>query len=401
MGNIPPDLLQRIMPEIIQLRHELHAHPEIRFKEEWTSNRIAAFLEEKMIPYDRGFANGTGIVATLRGKTDRTVALRADMDALPITEETGLPYASVFPGCMHACGHDGHMAALCGAAAILAVMRDQLKANVKFIFQPGEESAGGARLMIRDGALDDVEAIFGLHGWPDLPLGVVGLRSGALMAGAQDFFVEIEGKGSHGATPHAGIDPLVAAAHVVMALQTIVSRRINPLEAAVVTVGQLHAGSGTNIIPTVARLSGTIRAFQPETMEQLRSHIAEIVTSTARAHQCRAGVLFGDCPYPPLINTPTMTALVNNTVTELFGKDAIVELDKPVMMAEDFAFYLEKVPGNFFYLGLQKNGSPSDETPRLHSPRFDFPDDALEPATQLFVAIALRYIDSVLVKSKQ
>ncbi|HOJ33811.1 MAG TPA: amidohydrolase [Candidatus Hydrogenedentes bacterium] len=374
----------------VELRHELHANPELRFQEKWTSNRIAAFLEEHSIPFDRGFAEGTGIVATLKGKSRKCVALRAELDALPIHEETGLPYASQHQGCMHACGHDGHMAALCGAAAVLGAVRESLPATVKFLFQPGEETAGGAELMIRDGALDGVDAIFALHGWPDLPLGKVGIKAGPFMAGAQDFSVRVLGKGAHGAMPHAGIDPIVIAAHIITGLQTIVSRRTSPLDAVVVTVAQIHAGTSTNVIPESLEFRGTMRAFQKNILENLRSSLDTLCKCTAEAHGGSASVTFGNPAYPPVINDPAMTEFLRETARIALGSESVIALDQPAMVSEDFAFYLQKVRGAFFYLGLNGEKGESAGCARLHSPYFDFPDAALEPAIRLFVGIAWR-----------
>ena len=391
MGDRFAATIREILPEIIALRHELHGHPEIRFEERWTSDRIARFLEENDIPYTRGFAKGTGIVAMLPGPEAKTVALRADIDALEIQEETGAAYASTIPHRMHACGHDGHTAVLCGAAKVLARHRDALKGTVRFIFQPAEESAGGARYMVEEGVMDGVDAVFALHAWPTIPVGHVKLRAGTMMATAGFFRVDITGKGCHGADPGAGIDPIVAAAHITTALQTITSRELDPSEAGVVTVGHIEAGSASNIIPDTALLEGTIRALTEETAQRIAQAVERIVEHTAQALRAVAKVRFGEPPYPPVINDPAMTEFVRETVVETLGADKLVEAPHPSMTAEDFAFYLQRVPGAFIWLG---NAFPEGPGHPLHSARFDFNDAAITPALTLMTNLAARFLQS-------
>ena len=386
------EIIEGILPELECLRHDLHQHPEIRFEERWTSDRIADFLDKHSILYDRGFAKGTGLVATLSGARGPCVALRTEMDALEIAEETALPYASSVPGRMHACGHDGHMAALCGAAAAMGLFRAEIPGEVRFLFQPGEEVAGGARYMIEDGALDGVDAIFGMHGWPSLPLGHVGVKAGVFMAGAQDFLIRVRGVGAHGAEPGAGVDPIVITGHIILALQSIVSREVDPLEGSVVTVGIVRAGHSTNIIPETAELRGTLRALKPSVMEKLGAGVKRIAEHVAAAHRGSAEVDLGQGPYPPLTNDPGMAAFVRDTACEQLGAEFVVDLDQPFMVSEDFAFYLEKTPGAFFYLGT--NPGQSDSPPKLHSPRYDFPDEALGPAVRMLTGLALRFIEA-------
>ena len=329
--------IRALEQEIIALRHELHRHPEIRFEEQWTSDRVARFLDEAGIVYTRGYARGTGIVAVVKGQGTKTVALRADMDALELEERTGAPYASTIPGRMHACGHDGHTACLCGAAKALAMHADQLKGSVKFIFQPGEEIAGAGRLIVEEGVLDDVHAAFALHVWPALPAGRIGVKSGPLMAGADWFRIEIQGRGCHGAHPDAGVDPVVVAAHITTALQTIVSREISPVEPAVVTVARIQAGVADNIIPETARLEGTFRALTEDVRKTIQAAIERIAEGTARAFRATAAVNFSGDAYAPLINDPAMTDFARKVIADTLGPDAVVEVQHPSMGAEDFA----------------------------------------------------------------
>lgn len=383
--------IQAILPELVELRHELHQHPEIRFEEVWTSDRVARFLDETGVPYTRGHAKGTGIVATLEGEGSRTVALRADMDALEIQEETGLPYASRIPNRMHACGHDGHTTCLLGTVRTLARHRDLLEGKVKFIFQPAEEQAAGGRFIVEEGILDEVDGVFALHAWPAVPVGRIGLREGWFMASADWFEMVVRGKGCHGADPGSGVDPVVVAAHITTALQTIVSREIDPWEPAVVTVAQIAAGSATNIIPDTATLRGTYRSFKPEIHHRLREAIRRIAENTAAAMRAGVDIAFGsEDVYPPLFNHIEMTRFVRDTARNVFGQDSVIDLAHPSMAAEDFAFYLEKVPGAFICLG--NNPTPDITSASLHNCRFDFSDEAIPIGVKLLSSIAVDFL---------
>jgi len=258
MSDTVHEAAASLAPECVSLRHELHMHPEIRFEEEWTSNRLAAFLEGAGIPFRRGYAKGTGIVADFGAAEGPLVALRTDIDALEIHEATGLPYASTIANRMHACGHDGHMAIACGAAKLLKQREADLPGRVRVLFQPGEEIAAGASYMVEEGAMDGVDAVFGLHGWPLLPLGHVGVKPGPMMASANDFRIRVTGRGCHAAMPHTGVDPIYAAASITTALQGFVTREIAPTEPAIVSIGEIKAGSTSNIIPDEAMLHGKI-----------------------------------------------------------------------------------------------------------------------------------------------
>ena len=384
------------LPAIAGLRHELHAHPEIRFQERWTSDRIARFLEEAGIPHTRGHVKGTGILAVVRGEKEpgKTILLRADMDALELQEETGVPYASQIPGRMHACGHDGHSAMLCAAAQALHGVRDTFSGTVKCFFQPAEEQASGGYYVGEEGLLDDVDAAFALHAWPTVPVGKLGLREGPTMASADFFRIEVRGKGGHGAHPGSTIDPILAAAHLVTALQSIVSREIDPWDPAVVTVAQIHGGSSSNIIPDTAWIEGTSRALRPETRIRLRDAIARVADQTARTFRASAETTFGTPEssrgYPALFNDPAMCALARETAEACLGPDAVLDIPQPSMASEDFAYYLEHVPGAMLFLG-NATGAVED-SPSLHTSRFDFNDEALAPGITFLTHLSLRFL---------
>ncbi len=381
--------VEEVAAEVTALRRELHQHPEIRFEENWTSDRISRFLFEAGIPHSRGHANGTGIVATLEGRGPKVIVLRADMDALEMQERSGVVYASTIPNRMHACGHDGHMAILCGTAKVLSQHLDALRGTVRFIFQPAEEMGAGGRCIVAEGLLDDVDAAFALHTWHSIPLGKIGIKSGPMMASADWFSIDIEGRGCHGADPGAGIDPVVVAAHVIIALQTIVAREINPWDAAVVTVGRIQAGVASNIIPETARLEGTFRALSEDVRDSIATAIRRIAENTASAFRATACVTFGYDHYAPLINDPAMADRVRQSVADTLGPEALVELDHPSMGAEDFAFYLEKVPGAIFYLG---NYAPGASHP-IHSPYYIFNDDAIPIGIRVFCDLVRRSLE--------
>lgn len=390
--NIVKETIGRILPEIIDLRHEFHQHPEVRFEEHWTSDRISAFLDSCGISHTRGHAKGTGIVATISGQDGRTIGLRSDMDALEILEETGVPYASAIPHRMHACGHDGHMANLCGVAKVLQSHRDQLNGTVKLIFQPAEEQAAGGRFIVEEGILDDVDAVFGLHCWPTLPVGQVGIKSGKAMASADFFRITIRGVGCHGADPASGVDPVLIAAHVLTALQSIITRETNPWDPAVLTVAKVHAGDASNVIPETAVMEGTFRALSQSVRDRIFTSMTRIAENTARAHNATTMIEFDGEPYPFLNNDPEMSEFAKMTVREVFGESGLFEPRFATMAAEDFAFYLQRVPGAFLFLG--NNPDPAKPYPSLHSPRFDFCDDALPVGIELLSMIALRFLNN-------
>jgi len=378
--------VSRHSDELRAIRHDLHAHPELLFEEVRTSAIVAAELSRLGFKVTTGLA-GTGVIGTLSNGTSRkTVGLRADMDALPITETTGLPYASRNPGKMHACGHDGHTTTLLGAARYLAETR-QFDGTVHLIFQPAEEDVSGAKRMIAEGLFTrfPCDAIFAFHNWPGTPVGQVQLKSGAMMAAVDMAKVTVKGVGGHGAVPHRAVDPVVAASAIVMALQTIVSRNIDPGEAAVVTVGAFNAGRFCTIIPDRAVLDIGIRSCKDSVRNQLAQRIPELIRTQAAAFGCTADIEY-EFSYPATMNSPEET-LFARTVAEEMGA-GVVDLDKPFMVSEDFAYMLEHVPGCYFMMG---NG---DEPHRrmLHDPGYDFNDELLLKGAALWGRLVERFL---------
>ncbi len=356
-------LIDEELPHLIEIRHDLHAHPELGYQERRTSDLVQRELQDLGIPFVAQLAGGTGVLGHLEGRSDKATGLRADMDALPIEEQTGAEYASRTPGCMHACGHDGHTTILIGAARVLARLAREhaLPRPVSFLFQPAEEGGAGGRRMVEDGCLDGrvigppIEHMFGLHGWPRLDLGRVATRSGPLLASADMFDIELRGVGSHAAFPHLGRDPVLAAAALVTGLQQLASRNTDPLDSLVVSVTQIHAGTTHNIIPGTATISGTVRTLTPGTHEMVQTRLREIATSIAIAHGCDAVVNY-KLTYPVTRNDEAAVEIVMDTARTALGKDAALVQPTPVMGAEDFAFYCQEVPSCFFFLGLRPAG---------------------------------------------
>jgi hippurate hydrolase len=405
-------LIREALPKACAVRHDLHRHPELAMHEHATSQRIQAELASIGIPFKAGLARdtlngaaigGTGIVAHLAASTPEgnalpAIGLRADIDALPILESTGKPYASATPGVMHACGHDGHTAILLGAARVLAAMPNRPR-PVTFIFQPAEEDIGGAELLCNEGALKGgtlhedsaglgtpVGEVFGLHGWPQLPVGCIASRVGPLLAAVDDFEITITGTQAHAAYPHLGRDPIVATAAIITALQAIASRAIGPLDSVVVTVGQVRAGSAKNIIPGTAFFEGTVRTLRAATRAAARERLHEIVTSTARAHGCEAKIDYIE-GYPVTENEPAATEKFFRIAEDAIGPSRVLRVEQPTMGGEDFAFYGRHAPACFFFLGLRPAGAV--ECPSLHQPDFDFNDDALPLGIEMFCRLAL------------
>lgn len=378
-------LIQDILERTKDIRHDFHRHPETKFQEKRTSDTIGSILDEWGIGWRR--CAGTGIVAMIGGDEGRTVALRADIDALPVPDQSGAPYASCNEGFSHACGHDGHIAILLGTAWVLKQIESSLHGKVRLIWQPAEEGGAGAEKMIRDGALKDPvpDAIFALHGWPGLPLGTTGYRFGPSMASTDDFVITVRGKGTHGAMPHAGVDPVAIAARVIEGVQTIRSRMLNPIVPAVVTISTVHGGSAVNVIPDEVVMSGTIRTLDPTVRTSIPPLMKRMVEQTAQASGGEGEFLL-TAGYPPVINEERATAFVRDALYEIMGKDTVVEIPDPVMGGEDFAYYIEKIPGSFFRLGL-------GERPALHNSRFDFNDEAIPYGIRAMTGIALRFLD--------
>ncbi|MCH8822689.1 MAG: amidohydrolase [Planctomycetes bacterium] len=383
------------LPELLAIRHDLHAHPELGYEERRTSEVVRRELTNVGIEFVSDLAGGTGILGHLPGEAEKAIALRADMDALPILEESDLAYRSTIDGVMHACGHDGHTTMLIGAARVLSKVAQQnkLPRPITFIFQPAEEGGAGGERMVKEGCLDGsligppIENAFGLHGWPRLQLGQVATRPGVLLAAADSFELTIHGKGAHAAWPHGGHDPVLAAAEVVTALQSIVSRNIDPFESVVISVTQMEAGSAHNIIPGSAKISGTVRTLTPQMREFVQQRMQTVADGIAQAHRCSAELEYHD-GYPPTVNDPDAVAIFRNVAMEAIGQDHVHEMEHPVMGGEDFAFYGQVVPACFFVLGLVPQGAES--FPDLHQPTFNFNDDALALGIELFCRLALR-----------
>ncbi len=368
--------------EVTQWRRHLHAHPELDFD----VHETAAFVTDRL--RDMGISDittgigKTGVVAVIKGRTDtkgRVVGLRADMDALPIHEATGLAYASTVPGKMHACGHDGHTSMLLGAAHYLAETRN-FDGTVVLIFQPAEEGGGGGREMVNDGMLDrwNIQEVYGLHNMPGLPTGQFAICSGSIMAAADEFDITVTGKGGHAAAPHESIDPNVTAAHIILALQSIASRNVDPLEAAVVSVCALHSDVDThNIIPQVTRMTGTVRALKSSVREQVEARVKKIATITAEAYECVARVDYR-IGYPVTVNHEAQTYYAAAAARAVAG-DVITDM-APIMAAEDFSFMLNERPGAYIMLG---NGDGA----MLHHPEYQFDDEAIPAGCSWFVEI--------------
>ncbi|MBT9584913.1 amidohydrolase [bacterium] len=372
--------VQALIEEVIALRRDFHRHPELGFEEVRTSAKVAQFLRESGLEPREGIAK-TGVCALIEGPVDGpTLMLRADMDALPILEETDLEFASQVPGKMHACGHDLHTAILLGTARILQGMKARLKGRVKLIFQPAEEGPGGAWPMIEQGILQNpkVDYALGLHLWSDLPCGHVAIQSGPVMAAADTFQVLIHGKGGHAAYPHESADPIVAAAALIGAMQTVISRRTNPFDTAVLSVTQIRGGSADNVIPERVEFSGTIRSFQQPVRDFLVAQLQEMVPNFCKAYGVEGEFHFHQ-GYPPLINHPVPTGWVEQAVKKLGLPRAV----QATMGGEDMAYYLQEVPGAFFFLGAAP--AAKERTFPHHHPKFQLDERAVPLAMELFL----------------
>ncbi|NDJ18907.1 M20 family metallopeptidase [Myxacorys almedinensis] len=375
--------IRSLQPQVVLWRRSLHQHPELGFREEMTARFIAQKLQEWGIPHQTEVAQ-TGVVATLEGnRPGRVLAIRADMDALPIHEENDVPYKSQHDGKMHACGHDGHVAIALGTAFYLAQHRD-FAGTVKLIFQPAEEGPGGAKPMIEAGVLKnpDVDAIVGLHLWNNLPLGTVGVRTGALMAAVETFHCTIFGKGGHGAIPQQTIDSIVVAAQVVNALQTIVARNLDPIESAVVTVGTFQAGTACNVIADTAHLSGTVRYFNSNYAGYFGRRIEQIIAGVCQSHGAHYELTYQSL-YPPVINDGAIADLVRSVAETVIESPLGVVPNCQTMGGEDMSFFLQEIPGCYFFLG-SANAEKGLDFPH-HHPRFNFDETALGMGVEMFV----------------
>lgn len=379
---------------MVQQRRSLHQIPELAYAEHETSAFIQARLDELGIAFEGGLGGGTGLVAHLgqaAGARRGTVALRADMDALPISEASGVDFASQKPGAMHACGHDSHMAMLLGAARILKERERELPGPVKLIFQPAEEGGAGAAKMVAEGVLRDVERIFGLHVWPALPSGKVAVRDGAFLAASGKFELTIQGRGGHGAMPHLAVDPIVALAQIVTALQTIVSRERDPLSSNVVTVSTVHAGKTFNVIPDTVEVQGTLRSHSEEEQRSNQARITEIATSIGAALRCDVDVRFPGTMYPPTVNHGPAVDITRAVVTELLGADGLVPCPQ-TMGGEDFSFFAREVSACFAALGIGDRAKGTDVS--LHNPAFRVDEDVLSIGAALHVGFAMHEVNA-------
>ena len=369
--------------ELTAWRRDIHAHPELGFEEHRTADFVAQKLREFGLEVYTGIGK-TGVVGALRvGNTMRSVGLRADMDALPIQETNTFDHCSKHEGVMHACGHDGHTIMLLGAAKYLAATRN-FDGQVYFIFQPAEEGIGGAMAMIEDGLFQQFpcDAVFGMHNRPTLPVGQFAVRSGAMMAGGAFFDIDITGNGAHGARPESGIDPIVVAAQMVTAIQSIVSRNLRPIETAVVSITQLHSGDAYNVIPHTARLSGTVRAFSQDVMKMVETRMKVIAEGVAASMGAQAVVDFRNI-FAPTINNPTEAEFAAKICNDIVGAEN-VERNPPLIMAsEDFSFMLEQVPGCYINIG---NGGEEGGC-EVHNPAYDFNDDAIPQGATFFARL--------------
>jgi amidohydrolase len=378
------EVVGRCQDELVAIRRDIHAHPELGLEEHRTAEMVAQMLEKWGIEVHRG-VGGTGVVGVLRsGNGPGAIGLRADMDALPIHEATNLPYASRNAGRMHACGHDGHTTMLLGAARYLSETR-AFNGTVNFIFQPGEEGVGGALAMLKDGLFQKFpcDAIYGMHNRPGMPVGQYGITPGTAMAGGGFFDITITGRGAHGARPEESIDPVLVACHVGTALQSIVSRNASPREIAVLSITKIHAGDAYNVIPERAVLSGTVRTMRREMMELIEQAMGRIVGNVAAGFGASGTVDFR-MMFAPLVNRPEQTVAIADAAAELVGEENVDRNKPPAVASEDFSFMMEEIPGAYINLG---NG---EESRPVHNPGYDFNDEAIPYGVALFARLVER-----------
>jgi amidohydrolase len=385
-------LIESHLADLVAIRHDLHTHPELGYEEHRTSELVQRELAAAGVAFKAGLAGGTGVLAHIPGGEGEPIALRADMDALPILEQTGLPYASTTEGCMHACGHDGHTSILIGVARVVAALAKagSLPGPVTLVFQPAEEGGAGGKRMVEDGCLDGsvlgpaVSSIYGLHGWPSLRLGQVASCSGPILASADGFEARITGRVGHAAIPNLCIDPIAAAAAVIQSAQHVISRRVDPVQGGVLSITRIEGGTTHNIIPESVYLQGTTRFLDAEAGKAIHAAFTEILEGVAAAHGCGAEITFHE-GYPITVNAPEAYANWQQVAADTFGSDR-VETMAPVMGGEDFSFYGQRIPACFFALGLLPEGQ--DTVPGLHHPCFDFNDAAIPMGIEAFVALA-------------
>ena len=379
MARLSPEVFA-LRDDILALRRDLHRHPELAWEERRTAEQITSFLRGSRVELRTGLG-GTGVLAEVKGDPSRTLLLRVDMDALPIQEDSRSPHASEVPGVMHACGHDGHVAM--GAAAARLTAGRGAPITVRVLFQPAEEGEGGAQAMVAAGAMDGVAAVVGVHLWNELPVGTLGVKVGPLMAAVDRLRIVVRGRGGHGGKPHRSADPVVAAAHVITALQTIVSREVPPTLAAVVTLGSVHGGQAFNVIPDEVTLLGTIRTFDGALRRSMPERVARIASGIAEALGCRAEVEVRP-GNPPVVNDAAVAERARRAAARVVGEENVVE-PEPTMGGEDMAVYFERAAGCFVFVGSANPARGLDQP--HHSPRFDFDEEALLVGTQFLLEV--------------
>lgn len=386
----------KIEKEIIKIRHQIHQNPELAFNEKDTAKLAASKMKELNLEVETGIY-GTGVCALLKNSSEgdkktKTILLRADMDALPIQEATGLEYESKNRGVMHACGHDAHTAILIGTAVVLNELKDELNGNVKFLFQPAEEEEGGAEGMIKAGVLENpkVDAALGLHVWGSTPKGVVEYRPGPFMASPDRFEIKIIGKGGHAAQPHNCIDPVPIAASVINEIQNIISRRLDPAESAVISICNLHGGETHNVIPNEVVLEGTMRTLKPEIREKIPVWIEEVVAKTTAIYGAEYELEF-EYRFPPLINNYEMTEVLKNAAAKIVGEEKLKLAEKPNLGGEDFSYFTEALPACFFFLGIAPS---TDELIQHHHPEFNVDDDVLKEGIAILAQTVIDYLNN-------
>jgi hippurate hydrolase len=383
------DSARRAQPALQALRRDFHAHPELAFAEERTAALVAEQLTAAGIETHRGIG-GTGVVGVIRaGNSPRAIGLRADMDALPVAEANTFAHRSTIAGCMHACGHDGHVTMLLGAAKILAETR-HFDGTVYVIFQPAEEGEGGADSMVRDGLFTrfPMQAIFGMHNWPGLPAGSFAVHDGAVMAGTDRFDIRIEGQGGHAGMPHLARDPIVAGTALVQAFQSVVARTLDPLASGVVSITRFHAGDAYNVLPASAEISGTVRSLSEDVRRTVFGRLRELSAGIASAYGVKVDFEPLSGAYPPTINTPAEAALCIEVAAAVVGREHVITHARPSMGAEDFSFYLREKPGAYIWIG----NDPAGGSASLHNPHYDFNDDILPLGVAYWVELVQRVL---------
>ncbi len=384
---------KKISDWIIDIRRELHKHPELMYEEIKTSALVRRELDNLGISYRSPIAK-TGVLASIGNGNGPCVALRADMDALPIHEETDVPFRSEVDGKMHACGHDCHTAMLLGAAKILKSKENEFNGTIKLFFQPAEEGGAGGKLMREEGALENpkVERIFGLHVWPQMPTGQIGSREGTFLAATTFLDLTIKGVGGHAAVPHLTKDPVLTSAQIITNLQSIISRELDPLDSGVVSISAIQGGKAANVIPSEVKILGTLRSLTMDGLKKLQKRVKEIAENIAKAHDCEAIVEYPGNDYPPTVNDGEMWDFAKKVGSDMLGEENVSELDA-VMGGEDFAYYTEKVKGCFVVLGMQNEDI--DAIYSVHHPMFKADEDALHIGTALHTMFALKSLEEL------